>query len=111
MMAMACGAVKVKFLEPKRFGRMPTLRISFFVMSMDHNGHVIWPTSFNPRTQAALRLQARTHLAAMLADSMYPTDPRMVTAMTGTSSALLRDTLPRPTAAHVPAAAAASNSE
>ena len=40
----------MSFTEPKRFRALPTLRIRFFVLSMDHNGHVIWPTNFGVET-------------------------------------------------------------
>lgn len=89
VLAMVCGNVIVHFKEPMHSARMPTLTIDFFVLSMDHNGHIIWPTAFDERSKAALRKQARMLLQDMLDDSLYPVHPAFAAAMTQTSSSLL----------------------
>lgn len=58
-MAMIAGNVIITFVEPKRLAAMPKLTVKFFVLRLDKNGHIIWPTNFSAKTQAALRKQAR----------------------------------------------------
>ena len=54
---MVCGNVIVQLKEPKGKDRMPTLTITFFVLSVDKTGHIVWPTEFEPPAKAALRMQ------------------------------------------------------
>ena len=91
VLAMVCGNVLVEYKEPTMERRMGQLKLSFFVLSMDSSGHIIWPTNFGVRTQGALRLQARTFLKRMLDDPLYPTDEAMRRALTQSGSSLLRD--------------------
>ena len=84
--SMVCGNVQIHMKEPISRERMPTLALTFKVLSMDKNGHIIWPTSFDTVTQAALRKQARTLLRAMIDDPLNPTDATMEPAMTGTGT-------------------------
>ena len=46
-------------------------------------GHIIWPTNFDSRTRAQLRLQARTLLKKMIDDPLSPVDETMAPALTG----------------------------
>ena len=62
---------------------MPTLTLTFFVLSMDKSGHIIWPTNFSARSQAALRMQARALLQKMMDDPLNPVDSTMAPALTG----------------------------
>ena len=55
--------------------RMPTMTLTFFVLSMDKTGHIIWPTNFEAKTRAALRLQARALLQKMMDDPLNPVLP------------------------------------
>ena len=75
--AMVCGAVLISYREPKAFRAMGTLELKMFVLSMDHNGHILWPTKFGAKTQAALRRQARVLLQRMMEDPLYPIHPSM----------------------------------
>ena len=81
--SMVCGNVQIHLKEPKRFERMPTLALTFKVMSMDKNGHIIWPTSFDVLTRARLRKQARILLQKMIDDPLNPVDATMEPALTG----------------------------
>ena len=72
--SMACGNVLLNFKEPVDCARAPTLSISFFVMTMDEKGHILWPTVFGQKSRAMLRKRAREHLLRMLEDPAYPVD-------------------------------------
>ena len=75
VMAMICGNVIIDYRESATYERMPRLIIRFFVLSMDKEGHIIWPVDFVPRTKAALRKQARTLLGTMLeSPKKFPID-------------------------------------
>ena len=80
---MVCGRVSAKLMVSRTDAYMPKATLQFFVMSMDKNGHIIWPTNFDAHTRAALRMQARAHLRAMIDDSGNPCDATMEPAMTG----------------------------
>ena len=82
-LSMVCGQVGIELKESARQERMPTLSLTFFVLSMDKSGHIVWPTNFAPRTQAALRLQARALLQKMIDDPLNPVDSTMSPALTG----------------------------
>ena len=73
VMAMVCGNLVIDFREPKAFARMPRLTLRMFVLSMDSQGHIVWPVDFEPRTKAALRKQARALVSIMLeSPESYP---------------------------------------
>jgi hypothetical protein len=55
--SMVCGNVLIRFSESVGSERMPTIAITFYVLSMDKKGHIIWPTNFALATQATLRMQ------------------------------------------------------
>jgi hypothetical protein len=57
--SMVCGNVLIDFSEPIDLSSMPRLTLTFFVLTMDKTGHIVWPTNFEPPTQAQLRRQAR----------------------------------------------------
>ena len=84
--SMVCGNVVVELKESVKQERMPTLTLTFLVLSMDKTGHIIWPTNFNPRTRAALRLQARALLQRMIDDPLNPVDSSMAPALTATGT-------------------------
>ena len=84
--SMVCGAVSVKFKQPLLDATMPTLALTFKVLSMDSTGHITWPTTFSATTQAALRLQARALLRKMMDDPLNPVDETMAPALTGTGT-------------------------
>eukprot|EP00965_Chrysotila_dentata_P134507 4448914-Pleurochrysis_carterae.AAC.2 len=77
-LAMVCGNIIIGFIEPRRHKAMPTVTFKFSVMSMDSNGHVIWPTNFQERTRAYQRKQAWALLSKLMADPLYPPDRRRV---------------------------------
>ena len=87
--SMVCGNVLAELKEPKDGEAMPTATFTFKVLSMDKNGHVIWPTTFEAKTQAALRMQARALLQKMIEDPFNPVDETMAPALTGTGSSSL----------------------
>ena len=86
---MVCGNVLASLKEPKSGNAMPTATFTFKVLSMDKNGHIIWPTNFNSQTQAALRMQARALLQRMMDDPNNPVDSTMAPALTGTGTSAL----------------------
>ena len=56
---MVCGNVVASYTESTTEASMGTLKLTFKVMTMDKNGHITWPTDFEPGTMAALRMQVR----------------------------------------------------
>lgn len=90
LISMVVGNSLIKVKVPKHLGAMPTIEVLLFVATMDHTGHINWPTNFDADARAALRTQFRKHLRAMLDDPMYPVDPAMEAAMTGRGSDLVR---------------------
>jgi len=86
--SMVCGNVTIELKESVMQERMPTLTLTFFVLSMDKTGHIVWPTNFEARTRAALRMQARALLQKMIDDPHNPVDSTMAPALTaeGTSA-------------------------
>ena len=74
---------------------MPRLRMTFFVLTMDKTGHITWPTSFDDRTQAALRKQARALLQQMIDDPLSPVDSTMAPALEGTGTSSIFQGAPR----------------
>ena len=90
VMAMVCGNVIIDFREPRGLKSMPRLSIYMFVMSMDRQGHIIWPVDFEARTKAALRKQARILLQKMLAEpKLYPVDSSWQPALSQASDSRL----------------------
>ena len=95
---MVAGTVNIKCSMPKRWKGWPTLWLSFFVMTMDCNGHVNWPTNFSPQSKALLRKLARQKIQARLEeeDSQYPLHPSFSAALTQESEATLQPTVALP---------------
>jgi len=89
MISMVCGNVAVQFKESRDQSRMPVLTLTLFVLTMDKTGHIIKPTVFSPRTQAALRMQARALLRKMINDPLNPCDATMEPAMTGSGTSAM----------------------
>ena len=87
--SMVCGNVIAELKEPKDGEAMPTATLTFFVLSMDKTGHIIWPTLFDAKTQAALRMQARALLQKMMDDPANPVDSTMAPALTGRGTCAL----------------------
>ena len=90
LLSMVVGNVLIKVKVPKFQRLMPTVEILAFVATMDHNGHINWPTAFEAAARAQLRTQFRSHLRTMLDDPNYPVDPVMEAAMTGTGTDSVR---------------------
>jgi hypothetical protein len=93
--SMVCGKVIAELKEPKSGEAMPMATFTLFVLSMDKNGHIIWPTNFEAKTQAALRMQARALLQKMIDDPNNPVDATMAPALTGTGTSSLWAGAPR----------------
>ena len=85
---MVCGNVLIDFKEPIDLSAMPTLQVTFFVMTMDKTGHIVnvWPTDYDDRTRAQLRKQARVLLKRMIDDPYNPVDSTMAPALAGAGS-------------------------
>ena len=95
LLSMVVGNMLIKIKVPKFQRSMPTVEILLFLATMDHNGHVNWPTTFEPSARAQLRVQFRAHLRLMLDDPKYPVNPAMEAAMTGRGSDSLREVPPK----------------
>ena len=93
--SMVCGNVIAELKEQKRGEVMPTATFTFLVLSMDKNGHIIWPTTFAAKTQAALRVQARALLKKMIEDPLNPVDSTMAPALTATGTSSVWAGAPR----------------
>ena len=90
VMAMVCGNVVIDYREPRGLKSMPRLTVRMFVLSMDRQGHIVWPIDFEVRTKAALRKQARALLSVMLDDpKTYPVDSSWKPALTQASDSRL----------------------
>ena len=85
LLSTVCGNMELRLQAPRDQAAMPTGRILFKVMTTDANGHVIWPTTFGPKTKAAMKKLAKTNLQEMVLDTLYPT-LAMETALTATGS-------------------------
>ena len=81
-LAMVAGTLTFTYVEPMAQEDMGKLVLSFLVLSMDHRGHIIWPSNFSMNARAILRKAARSSLQTMLADPLYPTHPDFKDALT-----------------------------
>ena len=86
--SMICGNVEVELQESVKQLYMPKAKVTFTVLTMDRTGHIVWPTTFEPATRAALRMQARVLLKRLMDDPLSPVDTTMAPALTskGTDS-------------------------
>ena len=64
--SMVCGNVNIEYRVPKNRQKCPSIKIVLFVLTMDDNGFITWPTEFDTSTKAALRKQARVLLQKMM---------------------------------------------
>ena len=88
--SLVAGNLVVEFCEPKRWASIPMLTLRFFVITMDHKGHIEWPCRFTDRARGLLRKLARMKVQAMLESPEYPANPAMVQALLESSSAFLQ---------------------
>ena len=103
LLAQIVGNGLINMKVPKNERTLPTLTMTVKVATMDGDGHIIWPSTFTPKTAAALRKQMRFHLAAMIDDPEYPTLTSMVPSLKNASESTrpkvlaltLQPTLPR----------------
>ena len=87
--SMVCGSVHAELKEPTDMNKQPTGKLTFSVLTMDKNGHITWPTNYDPKTRAQLRNQARALLQKMIEDPLNPVDETMAPALTGMGSSAL----------------------
>ena len=52
-MSMVCGNVLVDFTERVDESSMPTLTLTFYVLTMDKTGHIVWPSDWRLRRQCS----------------------------------------------------------
>jgi hypothetical protein len=88
-LSMVCGSVVAKLIESRTNAYMPLATLSFYVLSMDKTGHIIWPQDFDPHSRAQLRNQARSLLKRMIADPANPADESMEPALHGRGTGAL----------------------
>lgn len=98
LLAQVVGKVTLSLKVPKFEKAMPILRILLKVATMSEMGHIIWPTTFDAPTAAALRKQMRYHIKTMIDDPQYPTLTTMAPALTAASESI-RQYAPQPTQA------------
>ncbi|KAL1522203.1 hypothetical protein AB1Y20_021841 [Prymnesium parvum] len=73
LIAMVSGNVYMHLRERRDKMAMPSLDITLMVLTMDKNGHILWPTEYTVETKAALRKRVRAHLQLMFEDPLFPT--------------------------------------
>ena len=88
LLSLMAGAVSVRLVVPARGESMPMLHLAFFVATMDSNGHITWPTTFQPPTRSILRKAARRALQKMI-DGQYPVAASFAQALTKESDSYL----------------------
>ena len=102
-LSMIAGAMAIEFRQPVNNSRMPTLKLSYMVLTMDEFGNITFPTRFDASSKATLRKLACTNLKKMLdSPDEYPVDPSMRVALNATAGESIFDY-----AAHVAAVQAA----
>jgi hypothetical protein len=84
--SMVCGNVSVELQESVTQAYMPKATLTFQVLTMDKTGHIVWPTTFEAPTRAALRMQARALLRKLIDDPLSPVDETMAPALSGRGS-------------------------
>ena len=84
--SQVCGNIKVHYTEPTDPEKVPTLKLFFYVLTMDKDGFITWPDDFDSDMQAKLRKQVRLNLRKMIDDPLSPVDETMLPALTGTGS-------------------------
>ena len=52
---MICGNVRVEYSVPKNKQKCPSIKVVVFILTMDENGFITWPTDFDSATKARLR--------------------------------------------------------
>ena len=72
VISMVGGNVIMKFVEPLRYARWPTLTLKFWVVTVDFRGNIIWPTAFSSDTEKLLAELARRKIEFFLNHPQYP---------------------------------------
>ena len=80
--SMVAGSLLISYIVPKRRMAFPILTLRYYVLTVDHNGNITWPTNFNTMAKGLLRKLARQKIDLMLKDEEYPIDPAMMNALT-----------------------------
>lgn len=88
LVAQVVGNMTVMLKVPKNERAMPSLCVKVKIATMDANGHIIWPATFEAATKAALRKQMRYHIKAMIDSPEFPTLTQMTLCLTATSESL-----------------------
>ena len=86
--SMVAGNVLIRYTVPKDKSKCPVLKVTFYVLTMDNQGFITWPTCFETGTEARLRKQARILLKKMMEDPMNPVDESFTPALTQTGGAV-----------------------
>ena len=87
-MSMVAGNCIIDYRVPKNPLKCPSLKITFYILTMDNNGFITWPTNFEKGTEARLRKQARVLLKKMIDDPLNPCDETMAPALTQTGGSV-----------------------
>ena len=90
LIAGVTGNVVIQLKVSNMLRAMPLLTLQYAISSMDKRGHILWPTTYEVRTAAALRKQLRFHLKTMMESDEYPTLEQMTPSLTASSETLLQ---------------------
>ena len=90
LIAGVTGNVVIQLKVSNMLRAMPLLTLQYAISSMDKRGHILWPTTYEVRTAAALRKQLRFHLKTMMESDEYPTLEHMTPSLTASSETLLQ---------------------
>ena len=70
--SMIGGNCIVRYRQPRSWGGWPTLTMKFWVLTVDHQGGILWPTSWSANSRALLTELARRKVEAFVNDPKYP---------------------------------------
>ena len=70
--SMVAGNMNVKYTQPRSWRAWPTMTLKFFVLTVDHQGSMIYPTVYSPTAEKLLAELARRKVEAFKADEAYP---------------------------------------
>ena len=71
-MSMVGGNVVLTYIQPKAWRAWPTIKLKFFVLTVDYQGNIIWPTVWDANARALLTELARRKVVALKAHPDFP---------------------------------------
>jgi len=92
--AMVGGNVVVKALVPRGWRSWPTITLKFWILTVDYQGNILWPTQWDQDACNLLKELARRKVSAFKADSSYPIRADFWDTPGVTSAVLSKDNSP-----------------